>query len=123
MLRTLPFSRTLVYFFNSLHKIVKGNSPRELGARVVSIVLVISLLATTTPAAPRTIVQLSTQWKADLAFWFRASNAVNDLWMMMSGQNAPPKPQEGQEERDARVSRVEVYPGDVTVSVSDKVTF
>src|SRR6185436_6139307 len=96
---------------------------RELGARVVSIVLVISLLATTTPAGPRTIVQLSTQWKADLAFWLRASNAITDLWMMLNGQNARPKPQESQEERDARVAKVEVYPGDVTVSVSDKVTF
>ena len=123
MLRTLTFSRILVYPFNSLRKIVKGNSPRELGARVVSIVLVISLLATTTPAGPRTIVQLSTQWKADLAFWLRASNAITDLWMMLNGQNARPKPQESQEERDARVAKVEVYPGDVTVSVSDKVLF
>ena len=39
--------------------------------RVVSVVLVVSLLATSTPAAPQTIVALAKESSVSLGFWFQ----------------------------------------------------
>jgi len=41
--------------------------------KALSVMLIVSLLATSTPAAPQTIVALTKEYTVSLAFWFNAS--------------------------------------------------
>lgn len=59
-----------------------------------------------------------------LRFWFHQSGWEAALRRTFSEQKRPSrKPQERQAERNARVARIEVYPGDVTVQVDEHVAF
>src|SRR5678815_1806624 len=78
--------------------------------RGIACLLVISLLATTTPAAPTILVAVTSEWKTDLAFWFKSSDWPNTFYRTLSGQFPQRAKQEKQQERDARISRVEIQP-------------
>lgn len=89
-------------------------------SRIASVALVISLLTTSTPAAPRTIVDFVNEQRTELAFWYYSSG----LSKLIQGRGAPnPLAQEKQSDRDARVSRIQIYPGDVTVPPDQPVSF
>jgi hypothetical protein len=93
-------------------------------SRVLCLVLVNSMLSASTPAAPQTIVSLSTEWQSNLAFWYRASGWDAAVKRWMSGQPLPASvPQEQQAARDAQVSQIEIYPGDVTLQAGQSVVF
>src|SRR6185503_14482573 len=85
--------------------------------------LVVSLLATSTLAAPQTIVGVATEWQSSLAFWLRANDLPGKLTRILSGQSNKPRPQEKQEERNSRVTRLKIYPGDTTIGVDGRITF
>lgn len=85
--------------------------------------LVVSLLATSTPAAPQTIVGLAGEWQAGLAFWLRGNGLPAKVHRALTGQNPELRPQERQEEREARVTRLQLYPGDTTIGLDDRVLF
>jgi RHS repeat-associated protein len=91
--------------------------------RALSVFLVVSLLAASTPAAPQTIVGVATEWQASLGFWLRANGLPGKLTRALSGQSNKPSPQEKQEERDARVTRLQIYPGDTTIGVAGRISF
>jgi RHS repeat-associated protein len=95
-----------------------GGSPR----RIVSVVLLISLLATGTPAAPQMIVGVAQDLQFSFGFWLRANRFPN-LLKALTGQTNSLIPQEKQVGRDARVARIQIFPGDVTVSIDTPVTF
>ncbi len=79
--------------------------------RGISCLLVISLLATTTPAAPTILVAVASEWKIDLVFWFKSSDWPNTFYRTLLGQFPQrARRQEQQQERDARISRVEIQP-------------
>jgi len=94
-----------------------GNVRRALG-----LALIISLLTASTAAAPQTIVNVSREWHASLAFWWRA-NDPGRLYRTLTGQESHGKAQEKQEERGIRVAKIQIYPGDVTVKVEERITF
>src|SRR6185437_14068179 len=91
--------------------------------RALSVFLVISLLATSTLAAPQTIVGVATEWQSSLAFWLRANDLPGKLTRILSGQSNKPRPQEKQEERNSRVTRLQIYPGDSTIGVNGRISF
>lgn len=91
--------------------------------RALCVALILSLLATSTPAAPRTIVSVAQEWRVSLGFWLRANGLPRKLYGAFSGQDPRSTAQERQEDRDARVSRIQIYPGDVTISLADRVVF
>jgi RHS repeat-associated protein len=105
--------------FSTAAALVERNSRRALGLG-----LVVSLLATSTPAASQTIIGVTQEWHASLGFWLRANHVPAKLYRALSWQNPEgPKPQEKQEDRDARVSRIQIYPGDVTIQEGERVNF
>lgn len=80
----------------------------------------ICLLSGSTPAAPQTIVAVAKQTSISLMFWYYASGfrqLIHDQGFRANGR------QESQKDRDASVSRIEISPGDVTIDLSDRVTF
>src|SRR5258705_6395640 len=96
----------------------------RLTTRFVSVVLVLSVVCNSTPAAPQTIVSVATEWGASLSLWMRADNFPGKLYRTLTAQNLPaPKPQEKQEDRDALVSRIKIYPGDGTIDLGERVRF
>ena len=57
-----------------------------------------------------------------LKFWFHQSGWAATLNQAFAGQEKPArKPQEKQKDRDARVARIEISPGDVTIQVDERV--
>jgi len=98
-----------------------SSPPRHTMARAISIALILSLMATSTPAsAPSTIVAFAKEYSVGLAFWFHTSG----LAKLIQGQGAgKANPQEKQKDRDAKVHRIQIFPGDVTVDLSDHVSF
>jgi RHS repeat-associated protein len=86
--------------------------------RTIALVVGISFLANSTPAAPQTALAFAKESTTTFAFWLR-SNGLDRF-----GQNGPRlRPQEKQLDRDAGVSRLEIFPGDITVELSDRVSF
>src|SRR5258706_10616398 len=88
--------------------------------RTATIALVLCLLTSSTPAAPQTIVFVARESVTSFAFWYHASG----LWKLLQGQGVgKAKGQEKQGDRDANVSRIQIFPDDVTVDLSDHVGF
>src|SRR3982074_3697596 len=92
-------------------------------SRAVSLVLVLSLVCNATPAAPQTIVGLATEWRASPAFWMRVNDFPGRLYRTLAGQNLQSGPQEKQQDRDSKVGRIQIYPGDVTLRVDQRIQF
>ncbi len=93
---------------------------RTLVMRVVTITLAICLLSSSTPAAPQTIVFVAKESVTSFAFWYQASG----LWKLVQGQGiGNAKGQEKQADRDAKIDRLQVFPSDATVDLSDHVRF
>jgi RHS repeat-associated protein len=87
-------------------------------AKLINITTVICLLSSSTPAAPQTIVTVSKESAITLSFWYQASG----LAKLLQGRTSA-RGQEKQADRDAKVSRIQIFPGDVTVDVSERVRF
>jgi len=93
-------------------------------SRALCLWLITVLLATSTPAAPQTIRALVSDWNTSLNFWFHQSGWAATSKQTIAGQEPTAhKRQEKQEDRDTRVARIEIYPGDVTVQVDERVAF
>src|SRR5262245_24451782 len=70
--------------------------------------LMLCLMSTSTPAAPQTIVALTNQASASFLFWYNSGG----LGKLFQGQRGPsPRAAEKQTDRDAKVARLEIYPG------------
>ena len=95
----------------------------HMSGRALSLILIGSLLATSTPAAPQTIVSVARESHSSLAFWLRANDLSANLARVFSGQKNKARPQEKQEERDARVAHLQIYPGDTTIGVYGRISF
>lgn len=106
--------------FAGIRKLVRRVT-RAISIRsMASVFLVICLLSVSTPAAPQTIVAVAKDASISLAFWYHSSG----LAKLIQGQGiGNVKRQEKQSDRDAKVSRLQIFPGDVTIDVSDRVRF
>ena len=78
------------------------------------------MTASTPAAAPTAIVALAKESSISLAFWFHTSGLAKSIQGSGAG-NA--RAQEKQSDRDAKVSRVQIFPGDVTIDLGDHVSF
>ena len=82
--------------------------------------LIFCVLSTSTPAAPRTIVDFVNDQRTELAFWYYS----NGLSKLFQGRSAPnPQLPEKQSDRDAKVEHIEISPGNVTIDLAQRVNF
>jgi RHS repeat-associated protein len=106
----------------TLHRAV-GAIPRFLH-QGLCVALILSLLATTTPAASQTIVSVAQESRVSFAFWLHANGRLTKLRRQLTGQSLPePRPQERQTERDARIRRIRISPDNVTARIGETVRF
>jgi RHS repeat-associated protein len=93
-------------------------------SRALACGLIIVLLSTSTPAAPRVIVGTVSEWRVDLIFWLEESGLAARVRGFVWGGGSPATgAQEGQDERDGQVSRLQIFPGDVTIRAGERVVF
>src|SRR5258707_116086 len=85
---------------------------------VASLLLILCLLSSSTPAAPQTLVALTRESSISFAFWFRASG-LGKLIQGRGTSNA--RKQEKQTDRNAKVARLQIFPGDVTLQLDQSV--
>src|SRR5688572_27592946 len=92
--------------------------------RCVSVALVVVMLVVQTPAAPSMLAADATRWQQGLAFWWESRGWAGALRDFVSGQSRPAaRRQQPQSQRDARVRRVVISPGDVTARTGEPVRF
>lgn len=92
--------------------------------QVLSVTLLLCLLTTTTPAAPKAVVEAGKEWKVSLVFWFYSSGFATTFAKLASLQSRPEiTVQERQRDRDAKVKRIEIQPGSITLQVGAKAIF
>jgi hypothetical protein len=101
--------------FNSATNLNNRHGQR-LARRVGTVLLVLCLVCSSTPAAPATVVALTRESGIGFMFWLRASG----LSKLIQGTNDP-RPQETQEDRNARVTRLQIFPGDLTLRLDDRI--
>lgn len=82
--------------------------------QAASLSLVFAILCTSTPAAPQITVGLASEWKTTFVFWLSSSGTAAKVTEWVTGNRSTPLVQERQDERDAQVSHLQVYPGDVS---------
>ena len=88
--------------------------------RVLSIVIALSLFTSSAPAAPRTVVDVTRESAISFYFWFHNSVFAR----LVQGQGIGLiKKQEKQADRDARISRLQIFPGDVKINMGERVRF
>jgi RHS repeat-associated protein len=87
--------------------------------------LILAMLSATTPAAPQVMTGIVTEWRVSAFFWLHQSGLALIIKDVAAGRSSRPAPgtQEDSEERQAQVTRIQIYPGDVTVRVGQKATF
>ena len=106
----------------------RGGALRRGALRALSLLLVLAMLSTSTPAAVPVLSELAARGRSELGFWYYAgglSSAAQKFLLLRGARgNARGKEkQEKQEERDARVSRVEILPGDLHAHVEEQIVF
>src|SRR5262245_40877484 len=89
----------------------------------ICLLLVLSLLVTSTPAAPQTIVTVAKERSTDFAFWFQGSVLRKLAIELVQGRGSNGKGQEKQRDRDAKVARIQIFPGDATVELNEQIAF
>jgi RHS repeat-associated protein len=97
---------------------VSSNLRSTFVQRTASVVLVLCLLSTSTPAAPQAIISSAQQWRVSLAFWFRSTSLPK--WLNGRVQSKTP---ETQDARDARIARIEIFPKDAAVDFDGRIRF
>ncbi|PYS21225.1 MAG: hypothetical protein DMF72_18120, partial [Acidobacteria bacterium] len=89
--------------------------------QIASVILAICLLASSTPAAPQTIVALTNESAVGFYFWFNNSGLRK---LLLQGQRVgAAKKQEKQSDRDVKISQIQIFPGNLTVDLNDRVKF
>ncbi|MDQ4123222.1 MAG: DUF2380 domain-containing protein [Acidobacteriota bacterium] len=76
--------------------------------RIISSLLVFSILAVSTPIAPAMIVNQTAAASQDFNFWFASSGWSSFITQFWHQQEATPSSAEDQETRDAKVVRIEI---------------
>jgi hypothetical protein len=97
------------------------NSRRATNIAIV-LTVAFSLVTNSTPAAAQTLVQVATESHANLTFWWLANQPLQKLSALLGSQRAPIA-EEKQADRDARVQRIEILPGDVEAEERQIINF
>lgn len=89
--------------------------------RPTTILLVLSLFSSSTPASTQTIVSTVQETRVTLWLWYHSSGLANLVQGQTSGKV---KEQETQRDRDKKVSRIQIFPTDtITVDLGEHVRF
>ena len=104
---------------SEIRQVFSGGAITHCLRKSICIALTLSLLASSTPAAPQTIVGLAKETSVSLAFWFRASEWRKSAAELIQGQDSNGKKQQKQLARNARVARIEISPGEVTIDLNE----
>ncbi|MGH9941778.1 MAG: DUF4214 domain-containing protein [Pyrinomonadaceae bacterium] len=92
--------------------------------RALAVALVLMMLSSQTPAAPQAFAGVGDRWRLNAWLWLQAGGWDASLRALISGQRGPSRPRrERQAERDARVRRIEIYPGDMEIALGERVQF
>jgi hypothetical protein len=91
--------------------------------RTLCVGLAVCLLTTSTPAAAQTVIGVYAESAASFAFWLRATRFREKLLRSLTGEGPRLKTQEKQRDRDSQVIRLQIYPGDVTINVGERLAF
>ena len=107
-----------------VHHLTRCAKAGSLTRRMVCILIAITLLCNSTPAAAQTIVAVSNQWQVSFTFWLHASGSLARLKRLRAGElwSSTPR-QASQSERNARVRRIRISPGEVTARIGEVVRF
>jgi hypothetical protein len=121
-------SRSLIhraFVRRELHRVLRRGASTTACClqRLVCVALILSLFATSAPAAPQTMVALVKESSMSLAFWFHASGWPKARARLIQGPNVNDREQENQSDRDAKVTRIQISPGNVTVDFGAVVRF
>ncbi len=113
-----------IYRYFAASRILRSGTPEKsstsLSARLATVVLVICLVSSSTPAAPQMIVAWVNEGRISFAFWYQN----NGLAKFIQGRGlGNERRQERQADRDAKVTRLEIFPKDVAVDLGDHVRF
>ena len=90
---------------------------RIITARVISIVLALSLMVNSTPAASQAVVGLSQEISVGFFFWFHRSGVRR----MLQGDRDNKPVQQKQTDRDAKIIKIKIFPGDISLFVGQAV--
>ena len=87
--------------------------------------VVLAMLASSSPAAAPAFKGAGSEWKADVAFRLKASGIIASALSVFGDQQNPPdnKEQEKQSDRDARVFKIEIIPGDTVAILGQRISF
>jgi len=88
--------------------------------RLASWLLTICLLSSSTPAAPATIIAVAKETRVSFIFWWHSSGLAQAI---QGRANATLRTQEKQTERDTKVARLQIFPGNATIDRGDRVRF
>src|SRR5215208_4448667 len=92
--------------------------------RIICLLLAISLFCDSTPSAVKTIVGVTKETRLEVAFWLQASGTLNTLKRLVAGEySLHTNRQERQSDRDARVRRLYISPGNVIARIGEVVRF
>lgn len=108
-------------FRRSSNRTIRSDFSRtSLRNRTGAIVLALSVLFSTMPAAAQTTVSLAQASGLSLWFWYYSSG----LAKLVQGQGSGKiREQEKQHDRDAKVQGLQIFPADVTVELGERVRF
>lgn len=98
-------------------------SSRRVLTKALSVFLIITILAVQAPAAPRVVMGVAAEWRAGVALWFDSSGLSALASRLAGAQRPSPVKQASQAQRNSRVARVEISPGDITIKEGDRVEF
>ncbi|HET8783921.1 MAG TPA: hypothetical protein VFM63_16025, partial [Pyrinomonadaceae bacterium] len=115
---------------HKLTRAIKGNQltrsfltqrkSQQLFARIICLLIAASFLLNSTPAAAQTIAGISKEWQVSFGFWLQTSGLKQ--WLAGNHLPAALRP-ESQSERNARVKRLRISPGEITAHVGEVVRF
>src|ERR1041384_5419970 len=88
--------------------------------RALCVLIALSLFTSSAPAAPRIIVDVTRESAISFTFWFSDSVFARLIQVQGIGRT---KKQEKQADRDSRISRLQIFPGDVKINVGERVRF
>ena len=92
-------------------------------SRFISISIIIAMLSASAPAAPLRLGEISSELRATTAFWLHSSGLARKAQEIFGQQEHPNASQETQHQRDLRVQRIEISPGDIIMLLGEKVAF
>jgi RHS repeat-associated protein len=102
------------------HVAYLARAARRNTSRALCLALVVAMLSASTPAAPQIISAVAREQIHATAFWLSSSGLANSLAKLFLGRRGAPLAIT-QELPSATLSRVQIFPGDMTLSLGDHV--